>query len=68
MLTSLRFFWAQQKTDVAGYGAAKLGYEYIHQGVCEVVTAVARQGYRILFLTSRAITLAQVRDKCIHGN
>ncbi len=52
---------AQQKTDVAGYGAAKLGYEYIHQGVCEVVTAIAKQGYRILFLTSRAITLAQVQ-------
>mmetsp|Transcript_13470 Transcript_13470/g.32941 ORF Transcript_13470/g.32941 Transcript_13470/m.32941 type:complete len:428 (+) Transcript_13470:355-1638(+) len=47
------------KTDVAGYGAAKLGYEYIHMGVCELVTAIARQGYRILFLTSRAITLAQ---------
>uniref|UniRef100_A0A6U5CU96 LNS2/PITP domain-containing protein n=1 Tax=Hemiselmis andersenii TaxID=464988 RepID=A0A6U5CU96_HEMAN len=47
------------KTDVAGYGAAKLGYEYTHAGVCECVTVIARQGYKVLFLTSRAITLAQ---------
>eukprot|EP00292_Cryptomonas_paramecium_P001288 CAMPEP_0113678140 /NCGR_PEP_ID=MMETSP0038_2-20120614/9740_1 /TAXON_ID=2898 /ORGANISM="Cryptomonas paramecium" /LENGTH=553 /DNA_ID=CAMNT_0000595661 /DNA_START=266 /DNA_END=1928 /DNA_ORIENTATION=- /assembly_acc=CAM_ASM_000170 len=47
------------KTDVAGFGAEKLGYEYIHSGVCELVSAVSRLGYRILFLTSRAITLAQ---------
>ena len=47
------------KTDVAGFGAEKLGYEYIHQGVCEAVSHIAKLGYRILFLTSRAITLAQ---------
>jgi len=47
------------KTDVAGFGAEKLGYEYIHSGVCEAVSEISRQGYRILFLTSRAITLAQ---------
>lgn len=46
------------KTDVAGFGAEKLGYEYIHAGVCEAVSVIARNGYRILFLTSRAITLA----------
>lgn len=47
------------KTDVAGFGAEKLGYEYIHQGVCEAVSHISKLGYRILFLTSRAITLAQ---------
>jgi hypothetical protein len=46
------------KTDVAGFGAEKLGYEYIHQGVCEAVSHISKLGYRILFLTSRAITLA----------
>ena len=31
------------KTDVAGFGAEKLGYEYIHAGVCEAVSTIARQ-------------------------
>eukprot|EP00288_Rhodomonas_lens_P016144 CAMPEP_0177695450 /NCGR_PEP_ID=MMETSP0484_2-20121128/3462_1 /TAXON_ID=354590 /ORGANISM="Rhodomonas lens, Strain RHODO" /LENGTH=481 /DNA_ID=CAMNT_0019206373 /DNA_START=195 /DNA_END=1636 /DNA_ORIENTATION=+ len=51
------------RSDLLGYSAHLLGYEYTHDGVTDVLCYLYDAGYKILFLTARPITVAdRTRD------
>jgi hypothetical protein len=55
------------RSDLLGYSAHLLGYEYTHDGVTDVLTYLDEMGYKILFLTARPVTVADQTRKFLRA-
>ena len=46
------------KSDMLGHVLPRFGKDWTHQGIAKLYTAIAKNGYRMLYLSSRPIGLA----------
>eukprot|EP01080_Neovahlkampfia_damariscottae_P005199 gene5199-8805_t len=44
------------KNDIGGHIFGRLGYDYSHEGSCELFSNIFKNGYKILYLTARPIS------------
>lgn len=45
-------------SDVRGHLLTRLGKDWVHEGVCSLYGRIARNGYRLLYLTARPASMA----------
>ena len=57
---TLCHFFDSTRSDVLGHMFTMVGKDWTHAGVANLYTNICQNGYRILYLTSRAI--GQVRE------
>eukprot|EP00960_Hanusia_phi_P036146 752166-Hanusia_phi.AAC.4 len=51
------------RSDLLSFSASKLGFDAVHQGVCEALSALDAAGYQIVYLSARPISKAsKMRD------
>ncbi|KDN51985.1 LNS2-domain-containing protein [Tilletiaria anomala UBC 951] len=55
------------KSDALGHVFTMIGRDWTHQGVAKLYTDIARNGYRIMYLTSRAIGQADTTRDYLRG-
>jgi len=57
-LIESRFFITE--SDVQGYIYALVGYTWMQPGVAKLWSKIAKNGYRILYLTARPLILVMI--------
>lgn len=55
------------KSDALGHVFAMLGQDWTHLGVAKLFTDISRNGYKIMYLTSRAIGQADSTREYLKG-
>lgn len=55
------------KSDVLGHLGQLLGYDWTHSGVAGLFNAIAKNGYSLLYLSSRSIAQASVTRDYLHS-
>jgi phosphatidate phosphatase LPIN len=55
------------KSDVLGHILPRLGRDWSHAGVTELFTNIRSNGYEMMYLTSRAIGMADMTRSYLHG-
>lgn len=53
------------KSDVLGHVLPKFGNDWSHDHVCELMNKISGNGYKMLYLTARAIGQAETTQKYI---
>lgn len=55
------------KSDIGGHILPKIGIDWAHEGIASLYTDIYKQGYKILYLSSRAIGLIDTTKKYVFG-
>eukprot|EP00347_Sterkiella_histriomuscorum_P016443 403353152 len=55
------------KSDMLGHLLPRFGRDWTHQGIAKLYTSIAKNGYKILYLSSRPIGLADTTREYLKG-